>query len=135
MITIAHSFTRVVIGAALLATALLTMPGPAAAQGDESPRGVWMAGSGPQASGGANWGRLMLRNGVLTFHAATTEWQLAVADIKRAAIGPSDQLVLESVTGEAYSLTILDARMMADSPRDALKIIQRALRVPAARRE
>ena len=133
MITIARSFIRFAVMAALIAAALLSTPGSAHAV--DAPRGIWLAGLGEQASTGANWGRLMLRDGVLTFSSSTTEWRLSVADIKRASIGPSDQLVVETLTGAVHYLTILDARMTADSPRDALKIIQKALRAPGARRE
>ena len=135
MITIARSFTRVVATAALLATALVTTETAVAARGDEAPRGIWLAGSGSQTATGTDFGHLTLRDGVLAFKSSTMEWQLAAADIKRASIEKSDRLLVEGVAGETYYLTILDARMTAGSPRDALRIIQRALRAPAARRE
>ena len=106
-----------------------------AARGDDAPRGIWLAGSGSQAAAGTDLGHLTLRDGVLAFKSSTTEWQLAAAEIKRASIEKSDRLLVESVAGETYYLTILDARMTAGSPREALKIIQKALRAPAARRE
>jgi len=135
MITIARSFTRVVATAALLATALVTAETAVAARGDEAPRGIWLAGSGNQAAVGTELGHLTLRDGVLAFKSSTTEWQLAASEIKRASIEKSDRLLVEGVTGETYYLTILDARLTASSPREALKIIQRALRAPTARRE
>ena len=133
MITIARSFTRFAIMAAFVAAALLTTPGLATA--GDAPRGVWLAGLGEQTSTGANSGRLMLRDGVLTFSSSSTEWQLPIAEIKRASIGASEQLVVETVAGAVHYVTIFDARMTVDSPRDALKVIQKALRAPSARRE
>ncbi len=135
MITIARSFTRGVAAASLLATALVTTATAVAAQGNDVPRGIWLAGSGSQTAVGTDWGHLTLRDGVLAFKSSTMEWQLAAADIKRASIEKPDRLLVESVAGETYYLTILDARMTAGSPREALKIIERALRAPAARRE
>ena len=134
MITIAHSFTRAVVTAVLLAAALLTTESAVAARGDEAPRGVWMASTTTQNSTAATWGRLMLRDGVLAFNASNIEWQLPVSDIKKASID-QDRLVVEAVAGDVYYVTILDARMSADSPNQAFKVIQRALRAPASRRE
>lgn len=131
MITIARSFTVVVMTAALLAIALVPQPAEAAAQ--DAPRGIWLASLG--ARGGVDWGRLVLEDGVLTFASPKTEWRIEMPAIKRAAVEPVDRLVVETVTGEIYYLTILDARMQADSPRPALKIIQRALQASTARRE
>jgi hypothetical protein len=133
MITIARSFTRLAVMAGFIAATLLATPD--VAKGDDAPRGVWLAGLGEKTSAGSNWGRLILRDGVLTFNSSATEWQLGIADIKRASIGPSEQLVVETVTGAIHYVTILDARMTAGSPRDALKVIQKALRGPSARRE
>jgi hypothetical protein len=107
----------------------------AAARGDEAPRGVWMATSATPTATAATWGRLKLTDGVLAFNASNSEWQLAVSDIKKASIDPSDRLVVEAVAGDVYYVTILDARMSADSPSQAFKVIQRALKAPAARRE
>lgn len=135
MITIAHSFTRAAVTAVLLAAALLTMESAVAARGDEAPRGVWMASAATQNSETATWGRLILRDGVLAFNASNTEWQLPVSEIKKASIDQSSRLMVEAVAGDVYYVTILDARMSADSPSQALKVIQRALRAPASRRE
>lgn len=135
MITIAHSFTPAMIAAALLAVALLVSPPAAAAQGDRAQTGIWMAGLDSKGAAGNDWGRLVLQDGVLGFTSSKTGWQLDVSTIKRAAIEPADRLVVESVSGETYYVTILDARMEADSPRAALKLIQRALHASAARRE
>ena len=134
MITIARSFTPVVVTAALLGMALLVSPPASAAQDDNANRGIWMAGA-DRAAAGNDWGRLTLQDGVLGFTSSTTEWRMDVAAIKRAAIDPVDRLVVENVSGEIYSVTILDARMDAGSPRAALKVIQRALQSSASRRE
>lgn len=135
MITFAHSFTRRAVVVVWLGAALVTTPARAAAQEEAGPRGIWLAGLESQASSDRNLGRLMLRDGALVFSSSTTEWQLALSEIKRASAGQSDQLIVESAAGEVRRITIYDGRMMVDSPRNALKIIRRALRAPAARRE
>ena len=135
MITMARSFTRVVVTAALLGMALLVSAQPVAAQGNDAHRATWMAGLGSKAAAGTDWGRLSLQDGVLAFTSLKTEWRIEVSAIKRAAIEPVDRLVVEGMSGEIYYVTILDARMEAESPRAALKIIQRALQASAARRE
>lgn len=136
MITFAHSFTRAAVTAVLLAAALFTMQSTvAAARGDEATRGVWMASSATPTAAASTWGRLKLTDGLLAFNASANEWQLAVTEIKKASIDQSNRLVVEAVTGDVYYVTILDARMSADSPAQAFKIIQRALKAPASRRE
>ena len=135
MITFAHSFTRASLTAAVLAAALLTTESVVAARADEAPRGVWMARSATPGAAAETWGRLKLSDGVVAFNASNAEWQMAVADIKKASVDQSDRLVLEAVAGDIYYVTILDARMLVDSPNRALKLIQRALHAPASRRE
>ena len=130
MITIARSFTRHLVAAALLGAALLIAAPAASARGDEAPRGTWMA----RPAAATEWGRLVLRDGALEFNSSSTSWLLVVSDIRRAAI-ESDRLVLESASGDNYNLTILDARLLPDSPRPVLKVIQKALQLPSARRE
>lgn len=135
MITFAHSFTRTSLTAVFLAAALLTTESVVAARGDEAPRGVWMARSATPGAAAEIWGRLKLGDGVIAFNGSNSDWQVAVADIKKASVDQSDRLVLEAAAGDVYYVTILDARMLVDSPSRALKLIQRALREPASRRE
>jgi hypothetical protein len=136
MSTTAHTFTRLAVTALLLAASqLMTAPAEAAAPGEY--RNAWMAASGTEPGFSTNWGRLTLRDGVLRFESTNTEWQVALPDVKRVSISEqSDRvLVLESAAGEKYYVMIYGPQMTAESPRKAMQIIQKALRVPTARRE
>lgn len=132
-----RTFARIVTAIAI-AAAIHAIAPPRVNASDNNESGWWMAASGPQPSvSGTNWGRLILKDGVLTFHAATTEWKIDVTDIKRISMSEaSDRLFeVESFTGETYYVAILDANMLVDSPRKAVQVIQRAMRATAARRE
>jgi hypothetical protein len=139
MTRFAQLFTRSAVVATLAASALLCTERPAAASSGDSPNMLWMAASGSEPSIGSNWGRLMLKDGVLRFRSTSAEWQLALTDIKRAQISSqSDQLiVLESVAGQTYYVAILGQNLLVDSPRKALQVIQKASAsaTPGARRE
>jgi hypothetical protein len=136
MTTTARTFTRLAATALFVAaTQLITAPAVIAAP-DEY-RSAWMAASGTEPGFSANWGRLTLREGVLSFESTNTEWQLPLADIKRAAISEQSNqvIVLEGTTGEKYYVSIHGPQMTVESPRKALHVIRKALRAPAARRE
>jgi hypothetical protein len=130
----ARLLTAIVILAAILGIGAQRV----SAADTEPGTGLWMAASGPEPSiSGTNWGRLILKDGVLTFHASNNEWQLAVSDIKHVAISDvSDQIFeVESYSGERYYVAILGPNLLVDSPRRALQVIQRARRVTTARHE
>lgn len=133
MINSARLFTRLAVLVALFAA----VPATVSAAGDELTAGVWMAASGADANVRTNLGRLMLRDGVLSFQSTSVEWTLAVSDIKRLAISEqSDRLfVLESHSGETYFVAILGHNLLMDSPRRAMQAIQRVLRAESGRRE
>jgi hypothetical protein len=133
MIRFARLFTRVAMLTALVAA----MPATVSAAGDEPTTGVWMAASGASADDRTNVGRLILKDGVLSFQSTNVEWTLAVSDIKRVAISEeSDRLfVLESVSGETYFVAILGQNLLVDSPRRAMQVIQRVARAESGRRE
>jgi hypothetical protein len=138
MTRFAQLFTRSALVTTLLAALVCTATPALASQGDGQ-RMLWMAASGSEPSIGSNWGRLTLKDGVLTFRSSSAEWQLALTDLKRVSISAqSDQLiVLESTAGETYYVAILGQNLLVDSPRKALQAIQKASAsaTPGARRE
>jgi hypothetical protein len=125
---------------ALVTAVTLFNSTPALAEkGGDVPQMLWLAASGAEPGVGTNWGRLTLKDGILMFRSSSSEWQLAVSDIKRAAVSPQsdDLIVVESVDGETYYVTILGPNMLVESPRKALQVIRKAAgaAVPGARRE
>ena len=135
MNTIAHSFPRLVAAAALLVCAQLMMVPAADAGPNEDARGLWLASAGSQPIVGTNWGRLALRDGVLTFSSPNTEWQLALSEITRVAIGESsNRLMVIEGAGRTYYVAILGQQMLVESPRQAVAMIQKAMTAPAVRR-
>lgn len=127
------------LAAIVIVAAILGITAQHVTAADNEPgSGLWMAASGSEPSiSGTNWGRLILRDGVLRFHASNGEWQLPVSDIKRVAISDASDRIfeVESYAGERYYVAILGPNMLVDSPRRALQVIQRALRVTTARHE
>jgi len=91
----------------------------------------WMAASNAAPSfPGQSWGRLSLQNGVLRFDSSDYRWQLALSDIKRVEQSKAAPraLEIETFAGTTHFVAILDARLLADSPRKALQLIQRNMR-------
>ena len=105
--------------------------------GNEPTTSMWMAASSAEPGVSTNWGRLVLKEGVLAFHSRNLEWALEISDISRVSIyEQSDRLlVVESVAGETYYVAILAQNLLVESPREAMQVIQRVARTPAARRE
>jgi len=137
MTSSARSFTRFAMLTMLLVVMRAGASPVVAASADEPVSGIWMAASGAEPGVGTNWGRLILRDGVLTFQSPSMGWKLSIAEIKRVTISEqSDRLfVLESVAGETYYVAILGQNLVSESPRKAMQVINRALRAPVARRE
>lgn len=117
--------------AALALAAAVGLPGLASA--NENPfQGQWLAAiTGDQVPSGYAWGRLVVKDGMLTFFEAKGAWQSPLADIARVAVvKDADRLFeVETVTGEVVRFAILGPQMMRESPRKALRLIQRAVRV------
>jgi hypothetical protein len=133
---IAHMFTVAAVAFGIAASAPVRSHAAAAERGD-APMLVWMAASNRQPLVGHNWGRLTMKDGVLTFHGADDEaWQMAIADIRRVAVSAeSDKLlVIETVRDERFFVAIAGIKMVVSSPRKALDAIQSARRAPAGRR-
>ena len=64
----------------------MLMAAPLRSWADGPRAGFWLAtstyGSGDN---GNQWGRLMIKNGLLSYHGAVREWQTPLADIKRVS--------------------------------------------------
>lgn len=86
--------------------------------------------SAPDAPAGDRWGRLTVKDGVLTFASAKLQWQVLLSDITRVAESESGDRILqiESRNGEVLSVAILGPQLMIDSPRKAIQAIERAVR-------
>ena len=91
----------------------------------------WMAASNAEPSfPGRSWGRLSLHDGALRFDANDYEWRIALSDIKRIKQSKAAPraLEIETFAGTTHFVTILDARLLPGSPRNAMQLIQRSMR-------
>ena len=115
---------------AVLAVVATVTPQTLAHAGDTAPI-FWMAASNSAPSfPGRSWGRLGLQDGVLRFDSTDYEWRVALSDIRRIdqSKAAPRALQIETVAGATHFVTILDARLLADSPRKAIQLIQRSMR-------
>ncbi len=115
---------------AVLAVLATVTPQTSVHAADAAPT-FWMAASNSAPSfPGRSWGRLSLHNGVLRFDSSEYEWRVALSDIKRVAQSKAAPraLEIETFAGTTHFVAILDARLLADSPRKALQLIQRSMR-------
>ena len=120
---------------AFLLVALLSASSAASATGGGS-TGLWAAAASNEASvSGEHWGRLVLRDDVLSFHSNDSTWSVHLSEVKRLEISRvSDRFFeVETVHGDTYFVAILSANLLVDSPRKAVRIIQRAMRPHAVR--
>ena len=124
------------MGPILLLVALLATALPAAAASDTPRiRRSWMAASSSLAAfDGRDWGRLSLTDGELRFLSNDYAWRVALSDIKRVdqSKAAPRALEVETFAGATHFVTILDAQMMAGSPRKAIQMIQRSMREASA---
>jgi hypothetical protein len=109
-------------------TAVLALPGDARA--DDTPSQVWMAINADQSGGGsAAWGRLSVRNGMLTFHGTQADWKTPLAKIRRITpIKGSHVFAIETMSGDVLRLAILNQQLLAVSPKKTMQVLQRAVR-------
>jgi hypothetical protein len=111
---------------------------PVKSWADQQRNGFWLAASTYASSDSGNqWGRLVLKNGTLTYHGARGEWKTPLAEIKRvSAVKGSEHLFeIETVSGRVLRLSIIGQQMVAESPKKAMRAIQRAVRTaPPAQR-
>lgn len=128
------NFSSVLSTVAVLALfAVATLPSIARAA-DTTPI-FWMAASSSEPSfTGRTWGRLTVQDGELRFHSNDYAWRVALSDIKRVdqSKAAPRALEVETFAGAIHFVAILDARMLADSPRKAIQMIQRSMRDASA---
>lgn len=117
--------------AGLVLAALIALPGTTAAASTDGPaQGFWLASTSLPPTGDVAWGRLVVKDGMLTFFAARSDWQTPLAEIKRVALvkGSDRSFEIETVSGAVLRLSILGPRMLTESPKKAMQVIQRAVR-------
>lgn len=121
---------RLLCRSALLVAAALVLLSPSVARADDSgkPAPIWLVYVDDQAAaGGRNWGALSVKDGRVTFasNSGDLHWQVDLADASR--IAPSKRvdgaLDIELRNGKTFVVTVLDARMLPQSPRMAIKTI------------
>lgn len=124
------------LGTALAVALFLGFPTVAAAQG-KTAQGTWLAAAAETGTTGSSWGRLTVKDGMLTFAATGIEWQRPLTEIKRVSESSRiDRAIeIEAVNGDKLLLSILGQQMIVESPRKALQILERAVReAPATAR-
>jgi hypothetical protein len=117
-------------------TLLAAMALPARAPASDSAPILWMAASNSEPRfTGRSWGRLTVQDGEMRFHSNDYHWQVALSDIKRVdqSKAAPRALEVETFAGVTHFIAILDAKMMADSPRKAIQMIQRSMREASER--
>lgn len=110
--------------------ALVAAPSVARADGERK-TAVWLAADLKDgAPTGESWGRLSLRNGLLSFRSMNglKGWDVDLADAQAIQTSKSGAkgLVIETRSGQVYAVAILDSQMLVDSPRKALQLISSA---------
>lgn len=111
----------------------------------DSPRAMWMAewlnaeseGLSPVAREreGRTIGVLRVRDGKLSFveQIGQVSWELDLASVTRlAVINGGRSLVIASVTGEEFVVSIMEANLMPASPKKAVSLIERAVKSVAS---
>jgi hypothetical protein len=124
-----RSHSLLLIAAAL--TVVIGLPGLASA--DEPVQGQWLAAITEGHGVKAEWGRLVLKDGSLSFHGARDDWHAPVSDITRITIARDAErsFRIETVSGDVVVLAILGPHMLKESPKKAMQLIQRAVRESA----
>ena len=125
-ITIMARSMRALLSIATLLGLLLC---PVSASADDTPTpACWMAAAVNSST--VQWGRLVLKDGLVTFHTAQGDWQTPLSEIKRIVRVKHAKQTFEIVTasGATLHLTILGAQMLPEPPQKAMQIIQRAVR-------
>lgn len=124
-----HSRTSWMAGMVL--TALFALPVASAAASDDDPaQGIWLVSTSSPASNEVTWGRLVVRDGMLTFFAPRGEWRTPLAEIKRVSLakGSNRNFEIETVSGDVLRVSILGPQLLVESPKKAMQLIQRAVR-------
>lgn len=106
---------------------VLAVPGLVAAA--ESPRAMWMAEWLRPATTERTIGVLRIRDGKLSFveQVGQVDWELELANVKRAtAVNGGRSLTIEMVSGEQYSVAIMEPNLIPTSAKKAVSTIERA---------
>jgi hypothetical protein len=113
----------------------------------DSPRAMWMAewvnavqagdalSPGARDREGRTIGVLKIRDGKLSFveQIGQVDWELDLATVNRVAvINGGRSLVIGSVTGEEFVVSIMEANLTLASPRKAIALIERAVKSVAS---
>ena len=117
---------RAVLSIATL-VGMLVCAVPASAD-DKPTSAYWMAAA--TNSSMVQWGRLVLKDGMLTFHTAHGEWKTPLNEITRIVRVKDAKHTFAIVTasGATLHLSILGSRFLPEPPQKAMQIIQRAVR-------
>ena len=115
--------------ATIAVTVVLGWAGTASADDKPTPR-VWLAADAGHSTAGSAWGRLVVKDGMLTFHGSLADWTTPLSEIKRMsrAKGSDHRFEIETMSGDMLRISILDAHMLPVSPKKAMQLIQRATR-------
>lgn len=110
--------------AAVALLCVLGLPAPAAAN-DKPVQGLWLASHATEPMG-----RLEVKNGMLTFHGARSEWSTPLADITRVTPvkGSADTFEIRTVDGDMLQLRVFTPKLVPESRKKAIQLIQRAVR-------
>ena len=96
----------------------------------ESPRGMWMAEWLRPHAIERTFGVLRLRNHKLSFteQVGQVDWQVDLSSVKRiATVNGGRSLLIVSMSGDEYVVSIRDANLSPDSPKRAMAAIERAI--------
>lgn len=124
-----HSRTSWIAG--LVLAALFALPGASSAASNGEPaQGFWLVSASTPASNTVTWGRLVLKDGLLTFFAPRGEWTTPLSAITRVSStkGSNRSFDIETESGDVLRLSILGPQMLVESPKKAMQLIQRAVR-------
>jgi hypothetical protein len=113
-------------------TAVLGWADTVSADDKPTPR-VWLAADAGHSTAGSPWGRLVTKDGMLTFHGSLADWATPLSEIKRMSKvkGSAHRFEIETMSGDMLRISILDAHMVPVSPKKAMQLIQRATRESA----
>ena len=117
--------------AGMVLAALVALPAATAAAAHDDPaQGYWLVSTSGPASNEVFWGRLVVKDGMLTFFAPRGEWKTPLAEIKRVSVAKDSNrsFEIETVSGEVLRLAILGPQLLIESPKKAIQVIQRGVR-------
>jgi hypothetical protein len=117
--------------AGMFLAACFAWPVPSASASNDDPaKGYWLVSTAVPTSNEVIWGRLVVKDGSLTFFAPRGEWTTPLAAIKRIARvkGSDRSFEIETVNGDMLRVAVLGPQLLPASPKKAIQVIQRAVR-------